>query len=234
MKQMNCRFCPTTNGNLHLGHIYVALVNRTVAHKSGGTFTVRFDDNQEIWDMRMGVKKQSAVCGQVIADLLAFGMRPDNVTSQSDDEREMHRIIMHLNGGKLEHPPMVWSDASPEVVGNDIVYCAYNYALTAEKVAYDFMSEINCLIRGEDLITESLLYAHICEKWRLPQPKQIYLPRLLDIEGNELSKTKGFPAVKDMDIERAAGMLRDACLIDRHGTWLPENIKYQPKLWERV
>lgn len=228
MKHLNTRFNPTSNGNLHLGHIYVALVNYTVAKQSGGTFTLRFDDNQEIWNIRTG--RQQAICDQMLTDLSVFGMEPDEVISQLNSESAMHNVVMHLNGGKLEHPAMVWSDASPDVVGNDIVYCAYNYILTAEKVAYDFMSETNCLIRGEDLITESLLYAHICEKWRLPQPRQIYLPRLLNCDLAEISKSKGFPAVMDMSVNEARSLLAKSCLINAAGEWIPENIKSSPRL----
>jgi glutamyl/glutaminyl-tRNA synthetase len=234
MKAMNCRFCPTTNGNLHMGHIYVALVNYTVAKMSGGEFTLRFDDNQEIWSYRQEREESDAIADQMKADLKLFGIEPDYMLYQSREERSLIETLTRLNGEELPKP-LVWSDASPDVVGNDIVYCAYNYPLTAEKVAWDFITQTNCLIRGEDLITEACLYSAICEKWRLPQPRQIYLPRLLGIGGNEISKSKGFPTIRHMIREgwrkdNIMMVLIESCLINPKLGWTIDNIKSHPQL----
>ena len=41
------RFNPSTNGGLHLGHIYALLVNERFAHDRDGMFYVRFDDTSQ-------------------------------------------------------------------------------------------------------------------------------------------------------------------------------------------
>ncbi|WP_341990792.1 tRNA glutamyl-Q(34) synthetase GluQRS [Azorhizobium sp. AG788] len=39
-----CRFAPSPNGNLHLGHAYSALVNHAAAREAAGTFLLRIED----------------------------------------------------------------------------------------------------------------------------------------------------------------------------------------------
>lgn len=39
-----CRFAPSPNGNLHLGHAYSALVNHAAAREASGTFLLRIED----------------------------------------------------------------------------------------------------------------------------------------------------------------------------------------------
>src|SRR3989304_8262070 len=38
------RFNPTSNGNLHLGHVFTMLVNEYFAHSVDGEFVLRIDD----------------------------------------------------------------------------------------------------------------------------------------------------------------------------------------------
>jgi len=235
MKTYNTRFNPTTNGNLHLGHIYLAMVNYTMAKRSGGKFILRFDDDQEVWGYRQTIEESNIIADQMKADLELFGIVPDGILSQRANNSLMMDILHDFNDGEILETSYVWSDNSPEVVGNDISYCAYNYPMTAEKVAWDFMSEINLLIRGEDLITEACLYSAICEKWRLPQIRQVYLPRLLNTDGKELSKTGGFPTIVEMvqsgvDVDEMVSLLQFSCLKSPLEGWVLENILMQPKL----
>ena len=46
----NTRFNPSISGALHIGHLYMALVNEMEAHRTGGKFIVRVDDTQDIWN----------------------------------------------------------------------------------------------------------------------------------------------------------------------------------------
>lgn len=235
MKPCNVRFNPTPNGDLHIGHIYVAMVNWTLAKRTGGKFVLRFDDNQEIWSYRQTIEDNMNTCTRIIEDLMRFGIVPHKVSSQRDSHQAVMATMMRLNGGPITETSYVWSDNSPEVVGNDIAYYAYNYPMTAEKVAWDFMEEINCIVRGEDLITEAALYSHICEKWRLPQPRQIYLPRMLGYDGQELSKTNGVPTIRKMlDSGYSVGdiwdIMAEACLIKRSGEWTLDNILTSPRV----
>lgn len=41
---LRCRFAPSPNGRLHLGHAYSALLNADTARASGGTFLLRIED----------------------------------------------------------------------------------------------------------------------------------------------------------------------------------------------
>ena len=53
----NTRFNPTVSGSLHVGHLYMALVNEVEAHRSGGKFYIRVDDTQDCWVVRLGKKQ---------------------------------------------------------------------------------------------------------------------------------------------------------------------------------
>jgi len=54
----NTRFNPTISGPLHIGHLYMALVNEAEAHHTGGKFIVRADDTQDYWNHWMKKDQQ--------------------------------------------------------------------------------------------------------------------------------------------------------------------------------
>lgn len=235
---MNTRFNPTTDGALHLGHVYIALVNEYEAHHSGGKFILRFDDNQEVWDMRLGRDYQIAAASQIKRELDDLGIQYDECWSQHGQINEINKAMFYYNdhGINIRTMSPVWVNNSAELIGSDMVMYPYFPALTVEKVACDQMDEINLLIRGVDLITESSLYAYICDCWRVPAPRQVYLPRLLGKNGESMSKSLGNYTIKEYfhriwtpdDIKEK---LAESCLIDPAGPWSIDNVKPQP-IWK--
>jgi glutamyl/glutaminyl-tRNA synthetase len=215
MRPQITRFNPTTNGFLHVGHICTALVNQYEARSSGGKFILRFDDNQEIWRMRQSRDSISEVKDSILEDLEWLGICPDLVTSQMEMRGDILRRLTAyqdrslLASFDLGVTKMIWARNSAELIGTDTTFYPYHAWLTAEKVAADEVQEVSLLIRGVDLITESSLYAYFCDLWRIPQPRQVYLPRLVRPSGGEMSKTEGGFEVREY---REKGWTKDEFL----------------------
>ena len=88
------RFNPTTNGPLHIGHAYTALVNQHEAHASGGKFVLRFDDNTRYWMQKLGgAAAMAKIARGQLEDLEWLGIMPDTVAYQSKMEPEIMRFL---------------------------------------------------------------------------------------------------------------------------------------------
>jgi len=228
------RFSPTVNGNLHIGHIFMALVNEYEAHHSGGKFTVRFDDDQKYWNEIKHVDTKEIETG-IKNDFMWLGIKVD--------EWESEKLMKHnralISGSKIP-PEMAEYPDIPEVVGWTAATYPYAPNLTALKVLLDYVDGVNLLIRGIDLITEFSLYEHYIEEFELPFPRHVYLPRLT-LGGNgeisDISKTAGNNSIKQL---REYGItplqiidsLKRSCLKDPEGDWSIDNVKANP-VWFR-
>ena len=231
----NTRFNPTNNGPLHIGHLYTALVNEYEAHRTGGRFIVRLEDNQEYWCWQLG-NTAKAYSMEMRQDLEWFGLKVDEWTEQSTMERQAHEAMRALlRGGEL-HCERKFAFHGVNVQGSGIGYFPYAPYLTAEKVVLDFMQGVNLLIRGVDLISENSLYTYFCDVFGLQFPRMVYLPRL-SLPGNaeiqpDVSKTIGGHKIKQYRQKMTAieleNKLREACLINPGGDWAIENVKANP------
>jgi glutamyl/glutaminyl-tRNA synthetase len=234
----NTRFNPTLNGTIHIGHLYMALVNEAEARDSGGKFIVRFEDNQKEWCYYNTQKQMDQYADTILEDLEWVGIKIDKIEFQSLLEPEYKKMMHHLNGGDLKVRDTFVFDLQPDVTYTNAVAYPYAPYLTAEKVILDFMNKINLLIRGEDLLTEYSLYCYFCDLWGLHRIKHVYLPRLRMPDGSEM-QTEISKATGNFKVEsyRKAGMkpdkllakMREACLIDPDGEWLIKNIKRRPE-----
>ena len=232
------RFNPTLNGTIHIGHLYMALVNEAEARTSGGKFIVRFEDNQKEWLYSTTQEKTNQYAETTLEDLEWAGIKIDKIEFQSILEPEYKRLLHHLNGGDLKVRERFVFDTQPDITFSDAVAYPYAPYLTAEKVLLDYMDVISLLIRGEDLITEYSLYNYFCDLWGIRTPKHVYLPRLRMPDGSEMqteiSKTSGNFKVEGyrkagMKPDKLLAKMREACLVNPDGEWLIKNIKRSPK-----
>lgn len=231
----NTRFNPTVNGRLHLGHLYVILVNECEAHRSGGKFTLRFDDDQFYWKVRNQSPVEDMRKG-MIRDLTDMGVKLDAYTSQEEMSARTHKMLDEFGykkSGVLHHA--YTHSYLPETKDGRFYPFVADY--TAEKVVQDFIEGIDLLIRGEDLLTEFSLYNYFCRLWDLPTPKQVFLPRLKCFDGelSPVSKTIGNFKIRDwldsgMSVEKLIEGLRESCLVDPTGDWTISNVKNTPIL----
>lgn len=229
--KITTRFNPTASGPLHVGHLYIALVNEVEAHRTGGKFIVRVDDTQAHWEARLGRKRIDQYYVEY-QELLNLFMLVDvwHKQSQMPTPRDIigvHDVLNAYsrkfdNGDRVEYQERFgreWQGYSPQYL--------------VEKVILDYYENTSLLIRGEDLITESNLYSHFIEEIGLPRVHQVYLPYLeRDESGERVSKSAGtYNLEKQLDafgIEGILSRLRESCLIDLEGEFVIDNIKRRP------
>lgn len=226
----NCRLNPSVNGNLHLGHLYMAMINETIAHESGGRFIVRFDDSHLIRISVLGRDKIELIRKGQQDDLEWLGFKPDKWIKQSDIIDEVHEYLSkHATIMPDENPPAV-----PEIIGSDVMLYPLTTMLTAEKVVMDWMEGVNLLVRGVDLLSEYSLYQYYCRLLGFPQPLHIYLPRLR-WEHGDMSKTGYAQSISDLRYNGCTPgqvweMVATACLVNVPNGWTLHNLKGEPRL----
>ena len=227
----NTRFNPTINGPLHLGHLYVLLINFFEARNSGGKFILRFDDTQLGWNYRLGPVKVANFKAGLVHDLDWLGIQPDLYESQAERMEEVERLmrdIFHYDPAPEQYAP---DFSSATLAGCIHHFYPYTDRLTSEKVIFDMLDGITWLIRGMDLITEDCLYIHYCHKFNISIPRRDYVPRLYC--GKDISKTAGQFKLEDY---RRQGYSPDELLaqlaldcLDKPG-WQFDHIKPVPTL----
>jgi len=225
------RLNTSVNGPLHLGHIYTGLINESVAHETGGKFIVRWDDSHPIRLVTLGRAKTELILKGQRDDLEWLGFEPDKWIKQSDIIDEVHEYLSKRADVLLDKNP---PEVIPELIGNDILLYPLTPMLTAEKVVMDWMEGVNLLIRGIDLLSEYSLYQYYCERFGLPRPKHIYLPRLRWKDG-DMSKTGGAQTVFDLrrdgyTPQEVLDMVGIACLRNTPNGWTFQNLKSEPRL----
>ena len=246
---MNTRFNPTVNGPLHVGHLYLVLLNRQAARDSGGQFIVRFDDDQTYWDQLFTREQIKRMAGEMLTDLEWLGITPDRVTSEHDERSANEEVIR----SRLPNPGMILADRpaltarlqpKTKTIPSPYPYTPY---LTGVKVVQDWRERIDLLIRGEDLVTEFSLYCYFCDLAGFPRPVHQYVPRMMRdmvpygqvlqdlVDDPTLSKTGGGYTLrayreKGWTPSGLLEMAAESTLKDPAGGWTCENVKRQPVL----
>ena len=237
----NTRFNPTPSGAMHLGHVYLCLVNRHEAESRGAKFKVRFDDTHREWaQFKTGPEKLAENAKRFLDDMAWLGIEPAEVLYQSELLPVVHASL-HRAAGYVNPPEPLGYDQHAQTI-DGVAYYPYAQPLIAEKVWMDvWIQEVDHLIRGIDLITEFSLYNFFVEYLGLRRVQHVYLPRLYDEQGDfnnapgTISKTHGNHTVAQY---RAAGfvppqvieILAKACLVDPDGPWAITNVKRQPMI----
>ena len=75
---MVTRVGPSPTGNVHIGTIYQALINGTLAHQSQGVFFARIEDTDQKREVEGGIE-------QIIASLKLFDVSPDEGMSSETE-----------------------------------------------------------------------------------------------------------------------------------------------------
>lgn len=253
---MNTRFNPGATGSLHVGHIYMALLNEHMAHDSGGKFHVRFVD-EPVWaGSRPCTPKEAAEFSLLQLDELEWmGLDIDSISYQSDMEQ---RMLLFLANSNFRMPidsaaRGYYSGSHPDIRVHPVIHGPpLSVQHTVEKVVYDNWEGSDLVIRGTEWIVEHWLYMYFCALFGFPYPKCYYVPRLLaasDKTGSlwvddslleegalrEISKTLGNWRVEDfrregITPEEVRYVLREACLWDSAGPWNADNLVDQPRL----
>ena len=222
------RFSPSANGNLHLGHIYTALVNEHFAHSVGGKFYVRFDDTSPNI-LRMDKVHVQKIMQNQADDLRWLGFSVDEWKRQSD--------YLPIANDWLNFPEDSPYPDTPTYVryyGTTWVPYPYVPRQIFERVVMDYDWGVTHVIRGEDFTTEYSLYRFFCEKMYISPPKFVYLPRLCSKRG-DISKTAGGYTIaefraKGWSVTEIRDLLAQSCLILPTNGWELTNIKRDPMI----
>lgn len=243
----NTRFNPTLNGPLHVGHLYMILMNVEAARLSGGRFIVRFDDDQPYWYDRLTVAEIDAFGELLKEDLTWLGLTPDLYTSERQ-AREANEQFIHRSFPEDQAAFILEDRWTPDVryltVAKSIERpYPYSPYLTGVKVAQDRRESIDLLIRGEDLLSEFSLYSYLCDVAKVHRPTFQYVPRMVRNTGYfqkhadlaDVSKTQGGFTIQAY---RQAGwkpddllkMVAESALKVPTGPWSFANVKDLPIL----
>src|SRR5574340_100260 len=236
------RFNPTTNGLLHVGHLYLILVNEWESHNSkfGGKFIVRFDDNQAYWREKMGKEGTERITAGIKDDLEWLGIEVDQYVSQLEIESTTYDELDRYME-RIKHPVlrgMYYHDRVP-MTKSTFTYYPYTPYYTLEKVWLDFQEKVSTLIRGIDLVTEYAFYEYVVDALALPKVQHIYLPRLRQESGElaNLSKTEGnwkIGELKELGFtpQEIKHHLAMSCLANPSGEWSVDNVLPNPVISE--
>ena len=226
------RFNPTTNGPIHLGHVYTLLVNEQYAHAAGGgRFIIRFDNTSSTIKLLSPQRLENIIRGQQ-ADIEWLDIQVDE---WQWEDRLLPDVIETLSNkayprcrDSLRSLPY-----SVRFGGNWIPF-PYVPEETTRRVVMDAAVGITHVIRGEEFLTEVSLYSYMCEVLDFPIPEFMFLPRLRGLRG-DISKTNGGYTLAELrgcgytarDIKE---MLAKACLEYPYGSWALNNLKTAPRI----
>jgi glutamyl/glutaminyl-tRNA synthetase len=234
------RFNPTTNGPMHLGHVYIALFNEHTAHTNNGKFLVRFEDNQPNWVNIYGGRKGREYAMQCLDTLDWLGISVDDFAFQSDMDEQIFDIARSRH---IPIPRYVWpypfplnptrAHDSPPFEG----WYGYTPFYTFCKVICDNIQGVTSLIRGDDLRAEYSLYMYFSEMLGMEQIMHYYMPRLQQYDGSELAKHMGSHPVSEYRKSGASpsaiiDLLSQSSLKVPADGWYLGNVRKEPKLVE--
>lgn len=223
----NTRFYPTLNGECHLGHLLIALLNYHQAKNAGGVFIVRSE-------LRVSYLNQNVTMGQMDMWYDSFKKAFDRVGIEAEympllhdgqwvDEKLKEHEALHRNDTK--------NDLYPEGPAISAVPVhPYSPTWCLERVLLDNRYAVGRVIRGMDLISENSLYIHFCKILGLPVPKMCYSPMVSLKEGDKtaiISKTNGNGKVSGL-VDKSKFQLLDLmqqCLVDVSKGFTLQNVK---------
>ena len=232
---MNTRFNPTVNGELHLGHLCLILLNVQVAKENGGQFICRFDDiqNEYLGDHKLSNENLQSQCERIMEEL--DWLKIKTTYSFASKEQEKNEQLIKPLGGLVKTLPLVGARLEHALRGDYYPYTPY---WTALRTAHDYREQIDPLIRGDDLTSEFSLYCYFCNVLGFPIPRICFIPKLHERSGNaisNISKTSGNHSIEKYrksgyGLAELVEMVEHSYLEEPKLGWHRQNIKKNPIL----
>lgn len=231
-RRNNTRFAPTPRSGLHIGHVWLAWLNYEEARRRGGKFIVRMETmlikrNQidEIKHDNTFMKRDVAM---ILDQLEWLGIPPDFVSWEDVEQLVVDAVLEQHPEIPRTSVPMNFTIGTKDSTG---IRCAFHE--TAPRVISDYYLGCDPVIRGDDLLCEHFFYVWMCQHLGFPIPEMIYVPRIRNEEGRELSRTTGATGIDDM---RKKGLtpddifsiIRQTCLAEPDGEVSLANLAYNP------
>ena len=239
------RFNPTTNGDLHLGHVYAMLFNEYMGHSNGGKFFVRFEDNQIDSLYSVNAVESGFYCERQREAIEWLGIPVDVYFRQSTLDLDLKQFVAN-HGWFIPEYRWPYEYALDPTKGGEYLghpggykgeWFPYAPYITYCKVIYDELAGVNVLIRGDDLRSEFSLYQHYRNTFGLKEINHYYLPRIDDHKEKVISKwykAKSILEYKDAGwtAERILDGLARSALKKPGDGWKLANVKRFPRLVE--
>lgn len=205
------RFVFTPTGPAHIGHAFMARINRELARRTGGTFVYRVEDILAAVagaaDWRHGRRE---VGQENVASLEALGLTaspPEELVAQSFEAASGLR----WQSEHLEMTQFYWRQFGfarwfgpwplPAIPGQNYERASVMIAThalhpfpTLHRVVEDYVTGRTAIVRGLDIMEESALYGTLSRMvgsgfLAAREPEQCYLPLVYKAGGKKLSSS---------------------------------------------
>jgi len=207
---LRVRFAPSPTGYLHIGGARTCLFNWLYARRTGGKFILRIEDT----DLERSKKEY---LDEILESIKWLGMDWDEIYYQSQrfdlyrqhaqklvDQGKAYRkegaVFFKYNFEHIEIDDLVRGKITfaqlpkdEEVIIKSDNSPAYNFCCCID----DALMEINCVVRGEDHISNTPKQILMYEALGFGVPQFAHLPLILSPQGGRLSKRFGATSIRE-------------------------------------
>lgn len=217
---LRVRFAPSPTGFLHIGGARTALFNWIQARKSGGEFILRIEDTDQsrskpeyLKEILASLKWLNLDWDKIYYQSKRFSIYQDYAQKLIDKGFAYKRdeaIFFKYNFDQVRINDLIRGEVifselpkSEEVIIKRDKTPTYNFSCCVD----DALMEINCVIRGEDHLSNTPKQILIYEALGFDVPDFAHIPLTLSPDGGRLSKRYGATAISEY---RKAGYLPEA------------------------
>jgi len=217
---LRLRFAPSPTGYLHIGGARTCLFNWLYARKMNAKFILRIEDTD-------GERSKKEYVDEILESIKWLGMDWDEIYYQSQRfdlyNQYAQKLVDEGKAVKKDNAVFFKYDFS-DVRFNDIIRgeVVFNELPKEEEViiksdgspTYNFccvvddaLLNINCVVRGEDHISNTPKQVLMYKALGFPMPEFAHVPMILSPEGGRMSKRHGATAISEY---RELGYLSEA------------------------
>lgn len=207
---IRARFAPSPTGYLHIGGARTCLFNWLFIRKEGGEFILRIEDT----DLERSKKEY---LDEILESIKYLGMDWDKIYYQSqrfDLYREYAQKLIDKNKAYRKDNAVFFkydfkSIEVDDLIRGKIIFTelpkseevliksdgspTYNFSCVID----DFLMDIDCVIRGEDHISNTPKQILMYEALNFKKPKFAHVPLILSPKGGRLSKRFGATSIRE-------------------------------------
>ncbi len=207
---LRVRFAPSPTGYLHIGGARTCLFNWLYARAKGGKFILRIEDTDT-------QRSKKEYLDEILESIEWLGMNWDEIYYQSqrfDIYREYAQKLIDAGKAYKKEGAVFFKYDFKEVVIDDLVRAkivfkelpkkeeviiksdnspTYNFSCVID----DALMDINCIIRGEDHISNTPKQVLMYQALGFEVPQFAHVPLILSPAGGRLSKRFGATSIRE-------------------------------------